>query len=264
MCASTVSLDLEFRDTEHLRYAYHSFANLINVVHAELQLLERMSGPDAGLRPSIRLCETATWAFKNRETAVEHAQALMEWRSRIEDDLARVQVKPAYESDGEEARDLIRQVIDDADLRIQEMLARHEIPRPALPRDGATIRSQIMGGAGDQSADRVRVTATAAAVPHGLARGVGHLAAALLAIVGGSGEVAVDVSAAPATESAIIRITTGPVLCDLLPPHPPGSIDPSDPERTVQSLIAFVSYLADPSDVMVDPRGAPLLLIQPR
>jgi hypothetical protein len=280
MSATTLSLDLGFRDAEHLRSEYHSFANLINVVHAELQLLERMSGPDAGLRPSIRLCEAATWAFKDKTAAAEHGPALVEWRSRIQADLARVQISAAYEQDGEEARDIIRQVLDDADLRVQEMLARHEIPRPARVQAGATIRSLIHAGADEASRqgsahgsaaditpDRLRVeTSTEAPIPHGLAAGIGRLGAVLLRIPGVD---SVDVSVVPEpTTSApgvIITVSTNPLHSDLLPLHPPSSVDPSRPEEATKSLIALVSYLAGPlAEVVVDPAGSPLVLLRPR
>ena len=280
MGATTVSLDLGFRDAEHLRSEYHSFANLINVVHAELQLLERMSGPDAGLRPSIRLCEAATWAFKDPDAATEHGPALMEWRSRIQADLARVQVSAAYEQDGEEARDIIRQVMDDADLRVQEMLARHEIPRPARVHDGSTVRSLILAGAEeilqrgpnhdsprDRITDRLQVeTIAEVSIPHGLPQSVGRLAAVLLRI-DGLEHVDVSVAADPQAShrGAVVTVRTTPLGCDLLPLHPPSSIDLSNPQESARSYIALVSYLAGPgTDVLVDSGGAPLLLVKHR
>ncbi|MCK4516583.1 MAG: hypothetical protein KAU31_15085 [Spirochaetaceae bacterium] len=264
MAAIVVSLDLQFRDAEHLRSEYHSFANLMNVVHAELQLLERMSGPDAGLRPSIRMCEAATWSFKDREIATEHGPALAEFKSRVQADLARVQATPEYEQNAEEARGIIRQVIDDADLRVQETLARHGIHRAAHIHDGETVRTMILTGAkqamqSGAAANRLQVRADdEVRLPHGMAEAVGCLGAELLRI---SGSVGIDVSAAePAT---VIAVRTEPLEIDLIPTLPPSSIDSATPNGTARALIALISYLAGPDgEVSADISGAPLLLVR--
>ncbi len=264
MGAIVVSLDLQFRDAEHLRSEYHGFANLMNVVHAELQLLERMSGPDAGLRPNIRLCEAATRSFKDRETASEHGSALSEFKSRVQADLARVQAMPAYEQDAEEARHIIREVIDNADLRVQEMLARHRIHRPARVHDGETVRAMILTGAGEavqdgRDGDRFQVSVfDEVQVPHGLPDALGRLGAELLRI---GGPVGIDVST---VESAtVIAVRTEPLEIELIPTHPPSSIDSSTPDGTARALIALISYLAGPeAEVAVDSGGTPLLLIR--
>lgn len=282
MAATTVSLDLQFRDAEHLRSEYHGFANLMNVVHAELQLLERMSGPEAGLRPSIRLCEAAAWSFKNPKVASEHGAALAEFRSRVLADLARVQATPAYEQDAEEAREIIRQVIDDADLRVQEMLARHGIPRATRVYDGETVRAMILGGVedaprrgrfpsepGGRATDQLQVSAgDAVRVPYGLPEAVGRLAVQLLSF---GGSVSVDVAPADATVAAdarpagVIAVGTEPLEIDLIPTHPPSSIDSSTPEATARALVGFISYLAGPEAyVAMDSGGRPLLLVRCR
>lgn len=272
MAVIVVSLDLQFRDAEHLRSEYHSFANLMNVVHAELQLLERMSGPDAGLRPSIRLCEAATWSFKDREAAAEHGTALSEFKSLLQADLARVQATPEYEQDAEEAREIIRQVIDDADLRVQETLARQRIPRTAQLLDSETVRAMILAGAKQAmqsraAADRLQVSAdNEVRLPHGMAEAVGRLAAELLRA---GGSVGIDVSAASVTASddagsaTVIAVRTDPLEVDLIPTLPPSSIDSATPNGTARALVALISYLAGPEgEVTVDAGGAPLLLVR--
>jgi len=269
MAATVVSLDLQFRDAEHLRSEYHSFANLMNVVHAELQLLERMTGPDAGLRPTIRLCEAATWSFKDRETAVEHGPALSEFRSRVQADIARVQAVPEYEKDAEEARHIIRQVIDNSDLRVQEMLARHEIDRAAEVQTGEAVRTMILAGADDvmqsgltpdeQSADRFRISVIdEVRMPHGLPETLGRFSAEILRM---DRPVAIEVTAAkPAT---VITVQTEPLEADLIPTQPPSSIDSSTADGTARAFIALISCLAGPGAfIAVDPDGTPLLLVQ--
>jgi len=272
MAAIVVSLDLQFRDAEHLRSEYHSFANLMNVVHAELQLLERMSGPDAGLRPNIRMCEAATWSFKDRETAAEHGPVLVEFKSRVQADLARVQATPEYEQDAEEAREIIREVIDDADLRVQEMLARHGIHRSAQVLDSETVRAMILTGArqamqSGATANRLQVCAAdEVRLPHGMAEAVGRLGAELLRI---SGSIGIDVSTAEVTAAddagpaTVIAIRTEQLEMDLIPTFPPSSIDSATPNGTARALIALISYVAGPKGkVAVDPNGAPLLLVR--
>ena len=272
MAAIIVSLDLRFRDPEHLRTEYHGFANLMNVVHAELQLLERMSGPDPGLRPSIRLCEAATWSFKDREAASEHGMALAEFRSRVEADLARVQATPAYEQDAEEAREIIRQVMDDADLRVQEVLARHEIHRPTRVHDGETVRALILGGGQDalqrdtasnepgrRGTIQLQVDANdGVRMPHGLPEAVGRLGTELLSV---GSPVGIDVSVDSASAN-VIAVSTEPLEIDLVPTQPPSSLDSSTPDETARALIALITYVAGPgAEVAVDPSGKPLLLV---
>ncbi|MBU8913439.1 MAG: hypothetical protein KOO61_05400 [Spirochaetales bacterium] len=269
MAAIIVSLDLQFRDAEHLRAEYHSFANLMNVVHAELQLLERMSGPDAGLRPNIRLCEAAAWSFKDPEAAAEHGLALAEFKSRVQADLARVQATPEYEQDAKEARGIIRQVIGDADLRVQETLARHGIHRPTRVCDGNAVRDMILDGAESAlhrghepdgvATDRLQIDADGEVrMPHGLPEAVGRLAAELLRV---SGAVGIDVSAAESATAIAVR--TEPLEMDLVPTLPPSSIDSATPSGTARALIALISYLAGPEgEVTVDAGGAPLLLVR--
>ena len=272
MAGIVVTLDLQFRDAEHLRSEYHSFANLMNVVHAELQLLERMSGPNAGLRPSIRMCEAASWSFKDRETAAEHGTALSEFKSMVQADLARVQATLEYEQDAEEAREIIRQVIDDADLRVQEMLARHGIHRTAQELDGETVRAMILTGAkqamqSGAAANRFEVSsADEVRLPHGMAETVGCLGAELLRVSGSAG---IDVSAASVTASddagpaTVIAVRTEPLEMDLVPTLPPSSIDSATPNGTARALIALISYLAgSEGEVTVDAGGAPLLLVR--
>ena len=272
MAAIVVSLDLQFRDAEHLRSEYHSFANLMNVVHAELQLLERMSGPDAGLRPSIRMCEAATWSFKDREIATEHGPALAEFKSRVQADLARVQATPEYEQNAEEARGIIRQVIDDADLRVQETLARHGIHRAAHIHDGETVRTMILTGAkqamqSGAAANRLQVCAAdEVRLPYGMAEAVGRLGAELLRI---SGSIGIDISTADVTAAddagpaTVITVRSEPLEMDLIPTLPPSSIDSATPSGTARALIALISYLAGPDgEVSADISGAPLLLVR--
>jgi len=272
MAAVHVSIDLGFRDNEHLRAEFHRFANQINVIHAELQLLERMSGPDAGLRPSIRLCETATRAFKNAETAAGNAQALSEFASRINADLARVQVSPDYEADGREAIEIARSVLDEANLRVQELLARHRIPRQRKLCDPATVRSLVTSGAQDSApsdadapapvgADWLVVDAESdVALPHGLPEAIGQLATELHRI---SPDFTVRVSFAPDAPQTTVTVNADAMEPDLIPDTPPSQSDPSDPPTAASVRIALIAYVSGPdAELTADPDGAPLLQIR--
>ena len=266
MAASVVTPDLSFRNEEHLRSAYHSFANLINVVHAELQLLERMCGPDSNLRPTIRLCEAATWSFKDPDAAAEHGEALTEFRTRVQTDISRVQAIPKYEQDAEEARGLIREVLNDVDLRTQQLLTYHGITRTMTLHDARTVRDMILGGAvetvGVDQTDRVEVTiGDSMSMPHGLFNAVGRLAGELLRDSG-----RVDITAGVATrdpEALVLR--ADPVAFSVVPTEPPASMDSDEPGGRVLALIALVSYVAGPGlEVAVDPAGSPFLQIRSR
>ena len=256
MDGTVVTLDLSFRDAEHLRSEYHSFANLINVVHAELQLLERMCGPDAGLRPTIRLCEAAARAFKDRDSAVEHGTALAGFKDRVRANLSRVRGVPPYEQDAEEARDLINEVLDDADLRIQELLRRHCVERTGIDVDPETSRALIAAGAGDSI--HLSVTAKDSILsPERLLSDVGRLAA----VVSPAGQP-VSVSVAAGTTGApTIELFTGPVSIDPVT-GPPGAVDMTEPAAAARTLVALIYYIAgDASEVTIDLGGSPFLRV---
>lgn len=111
----------------------HSFVNLINVVHAELQLIERMAEVPGSLRSAIQLAEAASRAFKEARVARRHIAELARFG-----DLITADVEDAMRGAGElaedegvvEARAILNGVLWDAHLRVQEVIARHETPRP--------------------------------------------------------------------------------------------------------------------------------------
>jgi hypothetical protein len=246
-----MSIDLTFRDTEHGRASYHSYANLINVVHAELQLLERMSTPESGLRPVIRLCEIAARAFRQRQVAEEYLEALTEFRSRILRELSRVPIQPRYERDAAEARTILDQVLPDAELRVQELIARHMLRRPLKrwsSRDAESLISAIA-----PKADVV--ISGELAVPHGTLDALARLAAE---IAGGDARISGGESA---DGSSVIELHAGsPASPADFPVGPPPSFEEAGVQRPLPALFALLYYLvATNGTITANPAGNPLL-----
>lgn len=264
-----VAVDLRFSSTEESRSSYHGYANLLNVVHAELQLLERMSTPGPALRPVIRLCEIAARAVKHRSLAVEHCGALTEFKSRIRTALSHLDIQARYENDASEACGIIEQVIDSADLRVQETVARHAVPRPA-ERHGAREAESLLGAIAPSA--EIRVTADLL-VPHGIPEAVGRLAAVLAE----TGPVRVEVSsgqahAAPASaaqahaaeasaaETIIDVHASGGLDPALVPGDPPLSFEADGVSNPVPALLALIFYLVTPrGELTINTDGTPLV-----
>lgn len=133
MTSSQIAIDLDSRDPEIIRLERHSYVNLINVVHAELQLIERMIDRPGSLRSAIHLAEAASRAFKEARVARRHLGELVRFGTLVESDLEEALQEAgdlAGESDVQEACAILRDVLPDAHLRVQEVVARHEIARP--------------------------------------------------------------------------------------------------------------------------------------
>jgi hypothetical protein len=261
MAARVVSIDLRFRDSNHSRLAYHSFANLINVVHAELQLLARMCDDDAALEPAIHLCEAATWAYRDEAAAQEHALALASFADRIRDGLSHAQPSPQYARDAEEARALVAEVLAEANLHTQESLARHGISRESARYDGESVEALVMAGTSEVSAaaDCIRVAAgEPISAPCGLLKAVGRLAGGLCPV---SAQVSVSISG-ESPGRCLVRIHTDPLDFDPTPHTPPSHVDYSDPESAATAGIAEVYYIASPGGrVSVDAAGNPFVKV---
>jgi hypothetical protein len=148
MARFQASIDLDTSDLSLLRIERHSFVNLVNVVHAELQLIERMAEIPGALRSAIHLAEAASRAFKEPRVARRHLDELTRFAELIESD-----VEDAMRSAGElasdegvvEARSILAGVLEDANLRVQEVIARHAIERPLRAFD----REELISAAGE-------------------------------------------------------------------------------------------------------------------
>ena len=245
MADRKLSINLEFSDREENRSSYRSYANLLNVVHAELQLLERMSRGDAGLRPMIRLCEIASRAFRSRPIAADHSEALTEFKTRVRTHISALDIEPRYEDDAAEAVRIIEQVLDDADLRVQEAVARHALPRPREPFD--VIEATSLLHAIEPKLD-LEISGEVY-LPHGLLEAVGRLATAFAAdgvtlarseeSGEGTYETVVDLRGARRLDPAQI------------PSLPPPSFQRDGSRRPVPALLALLYYLVTPNGEVI-------------
>ena len=137
-----IQIDLSATDPEIARLERHSFVNLINVIHAELQLVERMVGAPGSLRSAIHLAEAASRAFKESRVARRHLGELVRFASLIESDLEETLAEAgeaAHEDDVREACSILRTVLPDAHLRVHEVVARHRLPWPERAFDPADL-----------------------------------------------------------------------------------------------------------------------------
>ena len=141
-----VAIDLSASDTAVARLERHSYVNLINVVHAELQLVERMIERPGSLRSAIHLAEAASRAYKEKRVARRHLHELAQFADLVEGDLGEALEEAgtaADEEDVTEAVKILRDVLPDAHLRVQEVIARHELLRPVRLRLQDELRERL-------------------------------------------------------------------------------------------------------------------------
>jgi hypothetical protein len=146
------NIDLHPDDPQLVRLERHSYINLINVVHAELQLIERMIETPGKLRECIRLAEYASRAFKDRAVAVEHVEAFALFGESIERAVFKAVKEsgaPGESDDVREAVGILESVLDDAQCRLHEVIARHGVDRPqtslSIPEIERGIRKSFDG-----------------------------------------------------------------------------------------------------------------------
>ena len=133
MPTARISIDLDTSDPSVTRLERHSYVNLINVIHAELQLVERMIDAPGALRSTVHLAEAASRAFKESRTARRHLGELVRFAELVETDLADALAEAGEKADDDDVREaaaILRDVLPDADLRVQEVLTRHGLLRP--------------------------------------------------------------------------------------------------------------------------------------
>jgi hypothetical protein len=140
------AVNLDMSDEEASRSERHAFVNLVNVVHSELQLIERMLSARGALRGAVRLCETAAEAFRDRRVAHREARDLELFRKLIEQDIENAIADvpdAAITADVNQARSIIDDVIAETDLRVQEVLTIHGVVRPAELREFDSLARAI-------------------------------------------------------------------------------------------------------------------------
>jgi hypothetical protein len=137
-----ISIELSETDPEITRLERHSYINLINVVHAELQLVERMIEAPGSLRSTVHLAEAASRAFKEPRVARRHAAELARFGDLIESDLAEALAEVGAAADANDVREAVGVLLDvlpNAHLRVHEALVRHTVPRPVADRDATEL-----------------------------------------------------------------------------------------------------------------------------
>ncbi len=141
-----LNIDLHPEDEQLMRLERHSYINLINVVHAELQLIERMIEAPGKLRESIRLAEYASRAFKDREIAREHAEEFALFDESIERAVSGAveeSGEPGESDDVREAVGILESVLADAHCRLREVLARHGVSPPLRSLSAKGVQQAI-------------------------------------------------------------------------------------------------------------------------
>ncbi len=166
MAIERISIDLDTSDPAVARLERHSYVNLINVVHAELQLIERMIGAPGALRSAIHLAEAASHAFKEARAARRHLAELARFAELTESDLQEALDGAGGDADDGDVREavaILREVLPDAHIRVQEVIARHRLPRPASTGGVQRLSERLWGhgvqvsGAAQASGNGTRV-----------------------------------------------------------------------------------------------------------
>lgn len=143
MSGVDVSLPVAPLSPEQLRADHHGFLNAINVVHSELQLLERMLSERGIFRTEIQLCERAIATVRRsaspeeRGSVTEIARPIM---GRVVSELNNHPVSdPTTSDDVRHAVRVIGEVIDQVEMRYQHARARMTLRGTYAPRSAAEV-----------------------------------------------------------------------------------------------------------------------------
>jgi len=199
MAAERISIDLDTSDPAITRLERHSYVNLINVIHAELQLVERMIDAPGALRSTIHLAEAASRAFKELRAARRHLGELVRFGELVESDLAEALAEAGEKADADDVREaasILLEVLPDANLRVQEVIARHRLPRPAVEYRKDDLKQLLASSNGNLSVDADDETVW---LPVGTGR-------VLNAIAAGDGVCTVTETAVEQHSSTIVRL----------------------------------------------------------
>lgn len=107
--------------------SHHGFVNAVHVVHVQAQLLARLLDDRSAMSGTVRLCELATSASRDRRTAEANVDALVSFGSVVLDEVAIAVASLSHA--GEETVRELREIVEIlatglvlAELRIQELL----------------------------------------------------------------------------------------------------------------------------------------------
>jgi len=128
-----IDVRLELADDQAQRVEFHSFVNIINIISGELQLIERLLGVEAGtlFSRSLRDSELLVESFSRPGLARRRAGQIGRYRRTVSEELERAQKRagfqdPALSRELTEIVGVLENVLRIADVRIKELLARHE------------------------------------------------------------------------------------------------------------------------------------------
>jgi len=223
MSVQPFSVNLDTSDPDAVRSERHGYVNLINVIHAELQLVERMLEMPGSLRSAIRLCETAAESYRDHRLALREARDLETFAHLVRTDLLDITREAAgsITDDVTEAVSIIEEVLTDADLRVQETLAIHGVNRPCEVRTFGSFASDVSGS----RPATIRMTATdprndEIEVPYRFAETLGRLVRSLAGLTSESEEEpmdAIELSVDRGSEALRVTISGSVDLDRLLP-----------------------------------------------
>ncbi len=120
-------------DREATLCAMHSFYNVINVISLELQFLAKAFGQPNALERSRQLCLVLRDSFADREAALRHLRDLEVFRQTIEAEVTEARraagsLQPGREKPAAEAEENLRGILQVAEVRVGEILARQQAP----------------------------------------------------------------------------------------------------------------------------------------
>ncbi|MFP4375791.1 MAG: hypothetical protein ACLFP4_02000 [Spirochaetales bacterium] len=180
------NIDLHPEDQQLMRLERHSYINLINVVHAELQLIERMIEAPGRLRESVRLAEYASHAFRDREVAQEHCEAFAVFDEEIGRAVSCAVAEGGALGESDDVREavgILESVLADAQCRLHEVLARHGVERSRQSFSAESVEHGIrlsfdgrisMAGARDETRLPIGLPGTLGRLLRSLARSSGN------------------------------------------------------------------------------------------
>jgi len=146
-----IDVRLELADDQAHRVEFHSFVNIINIISGELQLIEKLLGADAKgiFARSLRDSELLVESFPRPEVARRRAQELGRYRQTVSEELERAKKRAGFQDPALSAElsgifTLLGSVLRIADVRVKELLARHEAAGEWQRVPAASIRHELI------------------------------------------------------------------------------------------------------------------------
>lgn len=138
---------LDLNDEQESLLVMHSFYNVLNVVMMELQFLERMAERDGGLERSLGVCGQILESFHDRERALASVRALESFQSVVREEidalLATAQLDKRARDLIEESLENLGRVMEVAEVRVKEILARQETGGGWATFSAAQLRTEL-------------------------------------------------------------------------------------------------------------------------